>query len=249
MHRNRMASSLIFQKISGEGLTEPPPQTPPPAFSRASPSVQASPSILGRFAPSTRASPSILGRFAPSIRASPSTFDWGPWFGPPQNQFLNPTLAAASRSSKQHQHLSVTLTIAANCILRTRSDKTENVIFIIARFSRDSRRGKGEKQMQGCINLRTRSLATIQHEPHDPRCAASKQHQPQDPVASIKTASTSGPGCAASEPLQRFSAPKNKDDVTMMSRLVTNWGRETWISWLRYKPNISEIEIIYYYYY
>ena len=87
-----MVSSLIFQKFSGEGLTEPPPQTPPPAFSRASPSVRASPSILGRFAPSTRASPSILGRFAPSIRASPSTFDWGPWFGPPQNKFLDPPL-------------------------------------------------------------------------------------------------------------------------------------------------------------
>ena len=84
-----MVSSLIFQKFSGEGLTEPPPQTPPPAFSRASPSVRASPSILGRFAPSTRASPSILGRFAPSIRASPSTFDWGSWFGP-QSKFLDP---------------------------------------------------------------------------------------------------------------------------------------------------------------
>ena len=94
MHHFRkwMISSLIFQKFSGEGLTEPPPQTPPPAFSRASPSVRASPSILGRFAPSTRASPSILGRFAPSIRASPSTFDWGPWFGPPQNKFLDPPL-------------------------------------------------------------------------------------------------------------------------------------------------------------
>ena len=54
-----MVSSLIFQKFSGEGLTEPPPQTPPPAFSRASPSVWASPSILGRFAPSTQVSPSI----------------------------------------------------------------------------------------------------------------------------------------------------------------------------------------------
>ena len=32
-----------FQKFSGEGLTEPPPQTPPPASSRASPSDQASP--------------------------------------------------------------------------------------------------------------------------------------------------------------------------------------------------------------
>ena len=87
-----MVSSLIFQKFSGEGLTEPPPQTPPPAFSRASPSVRASPSILGRFAPSTRASPSILGRFAPSIRASPLTFDWRPWFGPPQSKFLDPPL-------------------------------------------------------------------------------------------------------------------------------------------------------------
>ena len=64
-----MISSLIFQKFSGEGLTEPPPQTPPPVFSRALPSVRASPSILGRFAPSTRASPSILGRFALNTRA------------------------------------------------------------------------------------------------------------------------------------------------------------------------------------
>ena len=86
-----MVSSLIFQRFSREGLTEPPPQTPPPAFTWASPSVRASPSIVGRFAPSTRASPSILGRFAPSIRASPLTFDWGPWFGP-QNKFLDPPL-------------------------------------------------------------------------------------------------------------------------------------------------------------
>ena len=86
-----MVSSLIFQKFSGEGLTEPPLQTPLPAFSRASPSVRALPSIFGRFAPSTRASPSILGRFAPSIRASPSTFDWGPWFGPPKiNSWIRP---------------------------------------------------------------------------------------------------------------------------------------------------------------
>ena len=35
--------SSKFQKFSGEGLTEPPPQTPPPALSRASPSVRASP--------------------------------------------------------------------------------------------------------------------------------------------------------------------------------------------------------------
>ena len=97
-----MVSSLIFQKFSGEGLTEPPPQTPPPAFSRASPSVRASPSILGRFAPSTRASPSKLGRFAPSIRASPSTFDCGSWFGPPQSKFLDPPLVP-SWSWKLHR--------------------------------------------------------------------------------------------------------------------------------------------------
>ena len=44
---------MDFQKFSGEGLTEPPPQTPSPAQS------QALPSILGRFAPSVRAAPSI----------------------------------------------------------------------------------------------------------------------------------------------------------------------------------------------
>ena len=27
-----MVSSSIFQKFSGEGLTKPPPQTPPPVF-------------------------------------------------------------------------------------------------------------------------------------------------------------------------------------------------------------------------
>ena len=43
-------SSLIFQKFSREGLTEPPPQTHFPFFSRASPSVWASPSNLRRFA-------------------------------------------------------------------------------------------------------------------------------------------------------------------------------------------------------
>ena len=48
---NCTVSRSNFQKFSGEGLTEPSPQTPPPAFSRASPSVRASPSILGRFAP------------------------------------------------------------------------------------------------------------------------------------------------------------------------------------------------------
>ena len=89
-----MVSSLIFQNLVLGKISSPSPlpRPLPPAFSLASPSVRASPSILGRFAPSTRASPSILRRFAPSSRASPSTFDWGPWFGPPQNKFLDPPL-------------------------------------------------------------------------------------------------------------------------------------------------------------
>ena len=49
-------SNMNFQKFSGEGLTEHPPQTPQ---SRASPSIRASPSFFRRFAPSIRASPSI----------------------------------------------------------------------------------------------------------------------------------------------------------------------------------------------
>ena len=82
-----MISSLIFQKFSGEGLTEPPPQTPPPVFSRASPSVRASPSILRRFAPSTRA-----------LRALDSGSALNFWsenlVWPPQNKLLDPPLDA-----------------------------------------------------------------------------------------------------------------------------------------------------------
>ena len=88
-----MVSSLIFQKFSGEELTEPPPQTPPPAFSWASPLVWASLSILGRFAPSTRASPSILGRFAPGLDSGFAlNFRLRTLVWPPQNKFLNPPL-------------------------------------------------------------------------------------------------------------------------------------------------------------
>ena len=92
MHQNEWFQVWFFKNFLGRGSPSPLPRPPPPAFSRASPSVQASPSILGRFAPSTRASPSILGRFAPSIRALPSTFDWGSWFGPPQSEFLDPSV-------------------------------------------------------------------------------------------------------------------------------------------------------------
>ena len=90
MHQNEWFQVWFFKNFLGSPL----PRPLPPLFSRASPSVRALPSILGRFAPLTRASPSILGHFAPSIRASPSTFDWGPWFGPPQNKFLDPPLVA-----------------------------------------------------------------------------------------------------------------------------------------------------------
>ena len=99
-----MVSSLIFQKFSGEGLTEPPPQTPPPAFSRASPSVRASPSILGRFAPSTRASPSILGRFSgasrPRFGLRPQLLIEGLGLAPPQNKFLDPPLPPRKRKDQ-----------------------------------------------------------------------------------------------------------------------------------------------------
>ena len=79
-----MVSSLIFQKFSGEGLTEPLPRPLPPLFSRALPSVRASPSILGRFVPSTRASPSI--RASPLINLRLGTLVW------PPNNFLDPPL-------------------------------------------------------------------------------------------------------------------------------------------------------------
>ena len=80
-----MVSSLIFQKFSGEGLIEPPPQTPPPTFSRASPSVRASPSILKRyraldsgFALDTRALRDLDSDFALNYRL-------GTLVRPPQN--------------------------------------------------------------------------------------------------------------------------------------------------------------------
>jgi len=68
---NGMVSSLIFQKLSEEGLTKPSPQNPSPVFSRTSPSVWVSPSILKRFVPSTCASPSI------ELRGANSQISWG----------------------------------------------------------------------------------------------------------------------------------------------------------------------------
>ena len=48
-----------FQKFSGEGLTEPRSQTPPPAFSRTLPSVRVSPSFSGASRPRLRLRPRI----------------------------------------------------------------------------------------------------------------------------------------------------------------------------------------------
>ena len=39
MHQIALFHVRIFKNFLGWGLTEPPPQTPPPAFSRASPSM------------------------------------------------------------------------------------------------------------------------------------------------------------------------------------------------------------------
>ena len=59
MHQNDF--KLDFSKNSGKGLTEPPPQTPPPFILRFRPWIWASPSILRRFAPSTRTQWRIWG--------------------------------------------------------------------------------------------------------------------------------------------------------------------------------------------
>ena len=90
MHQNEWFQSLIFQKFSGEGLTEPPPQTPPPAFSRASPSVWASPlnsralrALDSGFALDTRALRALDSGFALNFRL-------GILVWPPQSKFLDP---------------------------------------------------------------------------------------------------------------------------------------------------------------
>ena len=64
-----------FQKFSGEGLTEPPPQTPPPASSRASPSDRAS--------PDSRALRALDSGFTLSFGPPPFPKSWiRPWCGP-----------------------------------------------------------------------------------------------------------------------------------------------------------------------
>ena len=88
-----MVSSLIFQKFSGEGLTEPPPQTPPPAFSRALCALDSGFALNSRalraldsgFALDSRALRALDSGFALNFRLG--TLVW-----PPQNKFLDPPL-------------------------------------------------------------------------------------------------------------------------------------------------------------
>ena len=92
-------SSLMPQKFSGEGLTEPPTQTPPPAITRASP-------LGSGFALNSRALRALDSGFAldtRALRALDSGFalqgsigDLG--LAPPQNDFLDPNLNALSQT-------------------------------------------------------------------------------------------------------------------------------------------------------
>ena len=78
-------SSMNFQQISEEGLTEPSPKTPSPAQYWASLSIRASISNLGRFAPSVWASSSIHpNMFAWSFPQQRGTIDKIFWPSIPQ---------------------------------------------------------------------------------------------------------------------------------------------------------------------
>ena len=87
-----MVSSLIFQKFSGEGLTELPPQTPLPAFfsgfalgSGFALNSRALRALDSGFALDTRALRALNSGFALNFRLG--TLVW-----PPQNKFLDPPL-------------------------------------------------------------------------------------------------------------------------------------------------------------
>ena len=74
---------LIFQKFSGKGLTEPPPQIPSPFLSRLC--------LQFGFALNSWVLRALDSGFALDSRAlraldsaSPSTFDLESWFGPPK---------------------------------------------------------------------------------------------------------------------------------------------------------------------
>ena len=91
-----MVSSLIFQKFSGEGLTEPPPQTPPPIFLGLRPWFGLRPQFSGASRPLLGLRPRYSGeasrpRFG--LRPQLSIGDLGL---APQNKFLDPPLRIRS---------------------------------------------------------------------------------------------------------------------------------------------------------
>ena len=86
-----MVSSLIFQKFPGEGLTEPPPQTPPPIFLGLRPRFGLRPQFSGASRPRFGLGPRYSGASRPRFGLRPhlSIEDLGL---APQNKFLDPPL-------------------------------------------------------------------------------------------------------------------------------------------------------------
>ena len=93
-----MVSSLIFQKFSGEGLTEPPPQTPPPLFLGLRPRFGLCPQFSGASRP--RYSGASRPRFG--LRPKFSIEDLG--LAIPQINFW---IAPAWNSSSLHLNMAV----------------------------------------------------------------------------------------------------------------------------------------------
>ena len=86
-----MVSSLIFQKFSGEGLTEPPPQTPPPFFLGLRPRFGLRPQLSGASRPRLGLPPRYSGASRPrfGLRPQLSIGDLG--LAPPKiNSWIRP---------------------------------------------------------------------------------------------------------------------------------------------------------------
>ena len=66
-----MVSSLIFQKFSGEGHTEPPPQTPPPLFLGLRPRFELRPQFSGASRPRLGLRPRYSGASRPRFGLRP----------------------------------------------------------------------------------------------------------------------------------------------------------------------------------
>ena len=86
-----MVSSLIFQKFSGEGLTEPPPQTPPPAFSRLRPRFGLRPQFSGASRPRLGLRPRYSGASRPQFGLRPQLSIGDLGLAPPKiNSWIRP---------------------------------------------------------------------------------------------------------------------------------------------------------------